>query len=40
METYKKDQISLFYYLNAIASNIDITQYLDDDFVVDFEKEE
>ncbi len=23
-----------------IASNIDITQYLDDDFVVDFEEEE
>ncbi len=34
------DQISLFDYLNPIASNIDINQYIDDDFVVDFEEEE
>jgi len=40
IEAYKKDQISLFDYLNPIASNIDITQYIDDDFVVDFEEEE
>jgi hypothetical protein len=38
IEAYKKDQISLFDYLNPIASNIDITQYIDDDFVVDFEE--
>ena len=28
MKAYEKDQISLFYYLNAIASNIDITQLM------------
>ena len=37
IEAYKKDQISLFDYLNALASNIEVTQYIDDD---DFEKEE
>ena len=35
MTAYKNDQISLFDYLNALASNIEVTQFIDDDFVVD-----
>jgi cell fate (sporulation/competence/biofilm development) regulator YmcA (YheA/YmcA/DUF963 family) len=37
MDAYKKSQISLFDYLNAIAANIEITQYIDDDLVIDYD---
>ena len=40
MAAYKNDQISLFDYLNALASNIEVTQFIDDDFVVDYEEVE
>ena len=41
MTAYKNDQISLFDYLNALASNIEVTQFIiDDDFVIDYEEVE
>ena len=39
MNAYKKGQISLLDYLNALAANIEITQYRDDDFVIDYSEE-
>ena len=40
MAAYKNDQISLFDYLNALASNIEVTQFIDDDFVIKYEEVE
>jgi hypothetical protein len=40
MTAYKNDQISLFDYLNALASNIEVTQFIDDDFVIKYEEVE
>ena len=34
----KNDHISLFDYLNALASNIEVTQFIDDDFAIDYEE--
>ena len=28
-----------YHYLNAIAANIEITQYIDDDLVIDYDEE-
>ena len=39
MDAYKKGQISLFDYFNSLAANIQITQYIDDDFVIDYSEE-
>ena len=36
----KNDHISLFDYLNALASNIEVTQFIDDDFAIDYEEVE
>jgi len=35
VNSYKKGQISVLDYLNAIAANIEVTQYIDDDLVID-----
>ena len=40
MTAYKNDQISLFDYLNALASNIEVTHFIDDDFVIKYEEVE
>ncbi len=36
MDSYKKGQISALDYLNAIAANIEVTQYIDDDMVIGY----
>jgi hypothetical protein len=38
MTAYKNDQISVFNYLNTLASNIEFTQFIDDDFAIDYEE--
>ncbi len=40
MTAYKNDHISLFDYLHALASNIEVTQFIDDDFAIDYEEVE
>jgi hypothetical protein len=39
VDSYKKGQISVLDYLNAIAANIEVTQYIDGDFVIDYNEE-
>ncbi len=39
MDSYKKGQISVLDYLNAIAANIEVTLYINDDWVIDYNKE-
>ena len=39
MDSYKKGQISVLDYLNAIAANIEVTQYIDGDLVIDYNEE-
>ncbi len=39
MDSYKKGQISVLDYLNAIAANFEVTQYIDGDFVIDYNEE-
>ena len=39
MDSYKKGQISVLDYLNAIAANIEVTQYIDGDFAIDYNEE-